>query len=73
MFPAVLMAVVSLFIRRSSYDFHNDFLGLLLSVSLTIVVMQVVKVIHDAIRDQLNIGSEKEKGKGNMDKVKIRS
>lgn len=67
------MAVVSLFIRRSSYDFHNDFLGLLLSVSLTIVVMQVVKVIHDAIRDQLNIGSEKEKGKGNMDKVKIRS
>lgn len=43
-FPAVLMAVVSLFIRRSSYDFHNGFLGLLLSVSLTIVVTQVVKV-----------------------------
>ncbi|KAF9137612.1 hypothetical protein BGX30_010045 [Mortierella sp. GBA39] len=43
-FPAVLMAVVSLFIRRSSYDFHNGILGLLLSVSLTIVVTQVVKV-----------------------------
>ncbi|KAG0377747.1 hypothetical protein BGX24_005516 [Mortierella sp. AD032] len=43
-FPAVLMAVISLAIRRSSYDFHNGFLGLLLSVSLTIVVTQVVKV-----------------------------
>ncbi|KAF9126493.1 hypothetical protein BGW39_006587 [Mortierella sp. 14UC] len=38
------MAVVSRAIRRSSYDFHNGFLGLLLSVSLTIVVTQVVKV-----------------------------
>ncbi|KAG0311915.1 hypothetical protein BGZ97_011560 [Linnemannia gamsii] len=43
-FPAVLMAAVSLFIRRSSYDLHNGILGLLLSVSLTIVVTQVVKV-----------------------------
>ncbi|KAF9100592.1 hypothetical protein BGX29_006465 [Mortierella sp. GBA35] len=43
-FPAVLMAVVSFAIRRSSYDFHSGFLGLLLSVSLSIVVTQVLKV-----------------------------
>ncbi|KAF9923702.1 hypothetical protein FBU30_006233 [Linnemannia zychae] len=43
-FPAVMMAIISLAIRRSIYDFHNGILGLLLSASLTIAVTQVVKV-----------------------------
>lgn len=44
-FPAVLMLVVSIGIRRSPYDFHNGLLGLLLSVLLTTIFTQVMKVI----------------------------
>ncbi|KAG0065338.1 hypothetical protein BGZ89_008403 [Linnemannia elongata] len=43
-FPAVLMLVVSIGIRRSPYDFHNGLLGLLLSVLLTTIFTQVMKV-----------------------------
>lgn len=43
-FPAVVMFVVSIGIRRSPYDFHNGLLGLLLSVLLTTIFTQVMKV-----------------------------
>lgn len=68
-FPAVVMAVVSLFIRRSSYDFHNGFLGLLLSVSLTVVITQVVKVIrdHQGLIEQLSVQKKYEKKGRGMD------
>ncbi|KAF9919014.1 hypothetical protein BX616_002983 [Lobosporangium transversale] len=43
-FPVVMIAIVGLGVRRSPYDFHNGILGLLLSVLLTTMVTQVVKV-----------------------------
>ncbi|KAF9542002.1 hypothetical protein EC957_002506 [Mortierella hygrophila] len=43
-FPAVLMFIVSIGIRRSTYDFHNGLLGLLLSVLLSTIFTQVMKV-----------------------------
>uniref|UniRef100_A0A0K3CBR4 Phosphatidic acid phosphatase type 2/haloperoxidase domain-containing protein n=1 Tax=Rhodotorula toruloides TaxID=5286 RepID=A0A0K3CBR4_RHOTO len=42
--PAVVIILVSLIWRRSFWDMHNGLLGLLLSVSLTTVFTQVVKV-----------------------------
>ncbi|KAG0284890.1 hypothetical protein BGZ97_008025, partial [Linnemannia gamsii] len=42
-FPAVLMFIVSIGLRRSPYDFHNGLLGLLLSVLLTTIFTQVLK------------------------------
>lgn len=44
-FPVVLMFVVSIGVRRSPYDFHNGLLGLMLSVLLTTIFTQVMKVI----------------------------
>ncbi|KAF9204033.1 hypothetical protein BGZ49_005772 [Haplosporangium sp. Z 27] len=43
-FPVVVIAVVSLGLRRSPYDFHNGLLGLLVSVLLTTIFTQVIKV-----------------------------
>ncbi|KAK3826727.1 MAG: phosphatidic acid phosphatase type 2/haloperoxidase [Linnemannia gamsii] len=43
-FPAVLMFIVSIGVRKSPYDFHNGLLGLLLSVLLTTIFTQVIKV-----------------------------
>ncbi|KAF9126768.1 hypothetical protein BGW39_006366 [Mortierella sp. 14UC] len=43
-FPVVLMFIVSIGVRRSPYDFHNGILGLLLSVLLTTIFTQVIKV-----------------------------
>ncbi|KAI1306107.1 hypothetical protein EDD11_004851 [Mortierella claussenii] len=43
-FPVIMIAVVGLAIRRSPYDFHNGILGLLLSVLLTTIFTQVIKV-----------------------------
>ncbi|KAF9901321.1 hypothetical protein EC991_006277 [Linnemannia zychae] len=43
-FPVVLMFLVSIGVRRSVYDFHNGLLGLLLSVLLTTIFTQVIKV-----------------------------
>ncbi|KAF9189575.1 hypothetical protein BGZ51_009470 [Haplosporangium sp. Z 767] len=43
-FPVILMAVVALGVRRSPYDLHNGILGLLLSILLTTMFMQVIKV-----------------------------
>ncbi|KAF9429073.1 hypothetical protein BGZ76_001860 [Entomortierella beljakovae] len=43
-FPFVIIAAVGLGIRRSPYDFHNGVLGLLVSVLLTTIFTQVVKV-----------------------------
>lgn len=42
--PLVLMALIALVWRRSFWDLHASVLGLLLSVSLTTVFTQVVKV-----------------------------
>ncbi|TKA58554.1 hypothetical protein B0A53_00295 [Rhodotorula sp. CCFEE 5036] len=42
--PLVLMALIALVWRRSFWDLHASILGLLLSVSLTTVFTQVVKV-----------------------------
>ncbi|GAA5931405.1 hypothetical protein JCM3775_005016 [Rhodotorula graminis] len=42
--PAVLILLVALIWRRSFWDWHNGWLGLLLSVSLTTVFTQAVKV-----------------------------
>ncbi|BGO92312.1 hypothetical protein NBRC10512_007716 [Rhodotorula toruloides] len=42
--PAVIIILVALIWRRSFWDMHNGLLGLLLSVSLTTVFTQVVKV-----------------------------
>ncbi|KAF9173600.1 hypothetical protein BGX20_002737 [Mortierella sp. AD010] len=43
-FPVVVIAVVGLGVRRSPYDFHNGILGLLVSVLLTTIFTQVIKV-----------------------------
>ncbi|KAG0284148.1 hypothetical protein BGZ96_011475 [Linnemannia gamsii] len=43
-FPALVMLIVSIGLRRSPYDFHNGLLGLLLSVLLTTIFTQVLKV-----------------------------
>ncbi|GAA5925614.1 hypothetical protein JCM1841_004788 [Sporobolomyces salmonicolor] len=42
--PAVIIALIGVVWRRSLYDVHNGILGLLLSVSITTVFTQVVKV-----------------------------
>ncbi|GAA6006023.1 hypothetical protein JCM11491_004093 [Sporobolomyces phaffii] len=42
--PAVLIAITALLWRRSFWDLHNGILGLLLSVSITTVATQVIKV-----------------------------
>ncbi|GAA5988295.1 hypothetical protein JCM10908_002153 [Rhodotorula pacifica] len=42
--PLIIMALIALVWRRSFYDLHSCALGLLLSVSLTTVFTQVVKV-----------------------------
>ncbi|GAA5876278.1 hypothetical protein JCM1840_003603 [Sporobolomyces johnsonii] len=42
--PAVIIALIGAVWRRSLYDVHNGILGLLLSVSITTVFTQVVKV-----------------------------
>ncbi|KAF8943853.1 hypothetical protein BGZ47_004954 [Haplosporangium gracile] len=42
--PVVLMFIVSIGIRKSPYDFHNGVLGLLLSVLLTTIFTQAIKV-----------------------------
>ncbi|GAA5978862.1 hypothetical protein JCM5350_004850 [Sporobolomyces pararoseus] len=42
--PAVLIILTSLGWRRSFWDLHNGILGLLLSVSITTVATQVIKV-----------------------------
>ncbi|KAF9357081.1 hypothetical protein BGX26_004290 [Mortierella sp. AD094] len=43
-FPVAVIAVVGLGVRRSPYDFHNGILGLLVSVLLTTIFTQVIKV-----------------------------
>ncbi|KAI8353603.1 phosphatidic acid phosphatase type 2/haloperoxidase [Mortierella sp. GBAus27b] len=43
-FPVLVILVVSLGIRRSLYDVHNGFLGLLVSVLLTTIFTQVLKI-----------------------------
>ncbi|KAG0011759.1 hypothetical protein BGZ80_000444 [Entomortierella chlamydospora] len=43
-FPVVVIAVIGLGVRRSPYDFHNGILGLLVSVLLTTIFTQVIKV-----------------------------
>ncbi|GJN91328.1 hypothetical protein Rhopal_004349-T1 [Rhodotorula paludigena] len=42
--PAILILLIALIWRRSFWDWHSGWLGLLLSVSLTTVFTQVVKV-----------------------------
>ncbi|GAA5821328.1 hypothetical protein JCM3770_006249 [Rhodotorula araucariae] len=42
--PAIIILLVALIWRRSFWDWHNGWLGLLLSVSLTTVFTQAVKV-----------------------------
>ncbi|KAK9760289.1 hypothetical protein K7432_015857 [Basidiobolus ranarum] len=42
--PLVLMALISLLIRRSPYDCHNAILGLCLSMTLTLMITHVLKV-----------------------------
>lgn len=42
--PLIIMAAIALIWRRSFWDCHSAILGLLLSVSLTTVFTQVVKV-----------------------------
>ncbi|KAI9009943.1 phosphatidic acid phosphatase type 2/haloperoxidase [Phycomyces nitens] len=42
--PMVFIALVSLAIKRSGNDFHNGFLGLCLSLSMTIMVTEVIKI-----------------------------
>ncbi|TNY18182.1 phosphatidic acid phosphatase type 2/haloperoxidase [Rhodotorula diobovata] len=42
--PAVIILLVALIWRRSFWDWHNGWLGLLLSVSLTTVFTQVIKI-----------------------------
>ncbi|RUS18341.1 phosphatidic acid phosphatase type 2/haloperoxidase [Endogone sp. FLAS-F59071] len=42
--PLVIITFISLGIRRSLFDLHNGILGLLLSLSLTIMVTEVVKI-----------------------------
>lgn len=43
-FPVLTIALVALGVRRSPYDFHNGILGLLLSILLTTIFTQVIKV-----------------------------
>ena len=43
-FPVLTIAFVGLGVRRSLYDFHNGILGLLLSILLTTMFTQVMKV-----------------------------
>ncbi|KAF9347326.1 hypothetical protein BGX34_003231 [Mortierella sp. NVP85] len=43
-FPVVVIIAVGLGIRRSPYDVHNGILGLLVSVLLTTIFTQVIKV-----------------------------
>ncbi|KAF9103656.1 hypothetical protein BGX27_010482 [Mortierella sp. AM989] len=43
-FPIVVIFIVGLGIRRSPYDLHNGILGLLVSVLLTTIFTQVLKV-----------------------------
>ncbi|GJJ75595.1 diacylglycerol diphosphate phosphatase / phosphatidate phosphatase [Entomortierella parvispora] len=43
-FPVLMIAVVAVGVRRSIYDFHNGILGLLLSILLTTIFTQVMKV-----------------------------
>ncbi|ORX97041.1 acid phosphatase/Vanadium-dependent haloperoxidase [Basidiobolus meristosporus CBS 931.73] len=42
--PLILMALVSLLIRRSPYDCHNSMLGLCLAMTLTLMITHVLKV-----------------------------
>ncbi|GAA5929139.1 uncharacterized protein JCM15063_004063 [Sporobolomyces koalae] len=42
--PAILIVITGAFWRRSFWDVHNGVLGLLLSVSITTVATQVIKV-----------------------------
>ena len=42
--PFIIIALVSIFIVRSPLDLHNGTLGLLVSVSFTIMITEIVKV-----------------------------
>ncbi|CAG8659290.1 142_t:CDS:2, partial [Paraglomus brasilianum] len=41
--PAVIIAVIALFFRRSVHDLHHGLLGLFLAVTLTIMVTEAIK------------------------------
>ncbi|KAG0090042.1 hypothetical protein BGZ92_003783 [Podila epicladia] len=43
-FPVLVITVIGLGVRRSPYDVHNGILGLLVSVLLTTMFTQVIKV-----------------------------
>lgn len=45
-FPVVVIVVIGLGVRRSPYDVHNGILGLLVSVLLTTMFTQVIKVLE---------------------------
>ena len=45
--PAVIIAVIALFFRRSVHDLHHGLLGLFLAVTLTIMVTEAIKVWID--------------------------
>ncbi|KAK9701558.1 hypothetical protein K7432_011662 [Basidiobolus ranarum] len=42
--PLIIMACISLFIRRSPYDCHNSLLGLCLAMTLTLMITHVLKI-----------------------------
>ncbi|KAG0340562.1 hypothetical protein BG000_011690 [Podila horticola] len=50
-FPVLVIAVIGLGVRRSPYDVHNGILGLLVSVLLTTMVTQVIKVTEAQQQD----------------------
>lgn len=42
--PFVIIAVVAIFMYRSPIDLHNGTLGLLVSVSFTLMLTEIIKV-----------------------------
>jgi hypothetical protein len=60
--PAVIIAIIAIFFRRSLHDLHHGLLGLLLAFALTIMVTEVVKVCIIRISNrQYHVGKDKKK------------
>lgn len=47
-FPVVMILSVGLGVRRSPYDFHSGILGLMVSILITTIFTQVIKVKESA-------------------------